>query len=112
MTVAFRANILEWLTVLASDAEVQLRAVDGLPEELRLKWYSCFFAIDDREPDVNLEGLAQFSAAERAALNAFDDYIWSLPPEPDPMWHRDALNEQPWPQVRARAAELLNRLTD
>jgi len=110
MTIDFRAFILEWLEVLASDAEAQLKAVDGLPEELRLQWQASFFAVDDRDPSANEEGLAQFSPAERAALNAFDDYIRSLPPEPNPMWHRDALGEEPWPQVRARAAQLLDRL--
>lgn len=104
----FRAGILNWLAVLASDAEAQLNAVDGLPEELRLSWEGAFFTVDDRDPMANDAGLGQFSAAERAALNAFDDYLWSLPPEPDPMWHRDALNQDPWPEVRARTAELLD----
>ena len=111
MTVTFRANILEWLTVLASDAETQLRAVDGLPEELRLQWHVSFFAVDDRDPRANEEGLAQFTAAERSALDEFDDFMWSLPPESHPMWHRDALNEEPWSRVRAKAADLLARLS-
>ena len=110
MQVNFRANIVDWLSVLAADPDKQLRAVDGLPEELRLSWDGCFFAVDERNPMANEEGLAQFTPSERAALVEFDSYMWSLPPELDPMWHRDALNEEPWPQVRSKAAELLNQL--
>ena len=109
--IDFRASIIDWLSVLAADAEEQLVAVDGLPEELRLTWESCFFAVDERDPTADKEGLAQFTQGERRALVEFDNYMWSLPPEPDPMWHRGALHEEPWPQVRAKAAELLNGLT-
>lgn len=108
--VNFRANIIDWLSVLAADVDEQLRAVGGLPEELRLSWESCFLAVDERNPNSNGEGLAQFTPSERAALVEFDSYMWSLPAEPDPMWHRDALDEEPWPQVRAKAAGVLNRL--
>jgi hypothetical protein len=109
-TINFRDNIIDWLSVIAADADEQLKAVGGLPEELRLSWEASFFAVDERDPMANEEGLAQFTPSERAALVEFDCYMWSLPPEPDPMWHRDALNEQPWPEVRAKASALLNRL--
>ena len=111
MMVDLRTRIEEWLAVLASDAEVQLRAVQGLPEELRLAWEDCYSMVDDRNGAANLDALAQFSAAERAELDAFNAYLWSLPPEPDPMWDSAALNDEPWPQVRARASLLLARLS-
>jgi hypothetical protein len=53
--------MIDWLSVLAADAEEQLSAVDGLPEELRLTWESCFFAVDERDPKANKDGLAQFT---------------------------------------------------
>ena len=108
--INFCANIIDWLSILAADTDEQLRAVDGLPEELRLTWEDFYSPVDERRPRANDEGVAQFTPSERAALVEFDDYLWSLPPEPDPMWHRDALDQEPWPQARAKAAELLNRL--
>lgn len=110
MSTEFRSKIEGWLAILASDAEAQLTAVNGLPEELRLTWEALYFAIDDRDPASNQAGIAQFSAAERAALNEFNDYLWSLPPESHPMWDRTALPDEPWTQVRARSAKLLKRL--
>lgn len=110
MSNDFRAQVEEWLAILASPAEVQLEAAQGLPEELRLEWEGRFAPVDERRPDSSAEGLAQFTPAERAALRRFDDFLWSLPPEPDPMWSAAALDGPPWAEVRGRAAAVLGRL--
>ena len=43
-------------------------------------------ALPEGDPMANEEGLAQFTASERAALIEFDSYMWSLPPEPKCSW--------------------------
>lgn len=101
----FRTGIATSLEQLAAPASVQ-RRIDFPPEEFRLEWEDSFFVLEGAQ--ANPDALANFAPAELAALRRFNDWLWSLPPEPDPMWDRDNLGASPWPEIRARATELLH----
>ena len=107
--MGFRRNIEESLTLIASEAATQ-RQMDFPLEELRLDWESSFSVLTgDR---ANPQAIACFNDAELAGLCHFNQFIWSLPPEPDVMWHRDNLEQAPWPEVRARAEQALSMLRE
>lgn len=97
--------LIEALAKLASSAETQ-RASDFPPEELRLEWADAFAIIENHFLDEERDG----PCAKIGAIRAFNEYLWSLPAEPDPMWHRDNLDKQPWPIIRTRASDLLASL--
>ncbi len=103
----FRVNVETALEQLACQATVQ-RRLDFPPAELRLQWEDRYFVLEG--PAANTEALASFSGLELNQIRQFNEFIWRLPPEPDPMWHRDKLNAPPWPELRARAKELLDML--
>ena len=102
--MSFRGIIVSALQDLAAPASVQ-RSIDFPPEEFRLGWGGGYFVLEGER--ANPEALASFDSAELAAMRSFNDWIWSLPPEPDPMWNRANLDAPPWPEVRARANALL-----
>lgn len=98
------SQMLSALDGLAASSEIQ-RASDFPPEELRLIWEDVFVLFDSRVGEMTGK-LAQ----EADAIRAFDDYLWSLPAEPDPMWHRDNLDKRPWPEIRHKASDLQRQL--
>ncbi|MCW6536291.1 hypothetical protein [Sphingomonas lycopersici] len=97
--------LIKALAKLASSAETQ-RASDFPPEELRLEWEDAFAIIENRSLDKERDG----ACTRICAIRTFNEYLWSLPAEPDPMWHRDNLDKQPWPIIRTRASDLLASL--
>jgi hypothetical protein len=102
--MSFGGIIVSALQDLAAPASIQ-RSIDFPPEELRLGWEDAYAVLAGDRPD--LEAVASFDGAELAAMRRFNDWMWSLPPEPDPMWDRANLDAPPWPEVRARASALL-----
>jgi len=98
-------SLVTALAKLASSAEAQ-RASDFPPEELRLEWEDAFALVENRVA----KGKRSDAGSEMNAIYAFNEYLWSLPAEPDPMWHRDNLDKQPWPTIRTQASDLLAAL--
>jgi hypothetical protein len=95
-------SLVTALAKLASSAEAQ-RASDFPPEELRLEWDDAFVFVQNPAVGWKPSG----ASLEMKAMRAFNEYLWSLPAKPDPMWHRENLDKQPWPTIRARASDLL-----
>lgn len=108
LTMKFRANILEALSLIASEATAQ-RSMDFPPEELRLAWEDSYYPLEGEHADQ--VAIASFTMTELEELRRFNSFIWSLPPEPDAMWHRDNLDRPPWPAIRSHANETLALLT-
>jgi hypothetical protein len=103
----YRKNIITSLAQLAAASSAQ-RNIGFPPEQFRLDWEGSYSVVD--EAGANEVARGSFQEAELIELAKFDRYMWSLPPEPDPMWHRDNLDAEPWPEIRGRATELIELL--
>ena len=101
--MSFRQIILSVLSDFAADAERQ-RSSDFPPYEMPLSWEDAYYPLVGRR--ANPDALAQFSAAELAALAGFEELVASLPPEPAAMWDRANLEDDPWPAIRLEASRI------
>jgi hypothetical protein len=99
----FRRPILD----LAADAEIQ-RQIDFPPHEFWIGWMESYLLIDPACTRSNPVAVASFSPLELVALADFNALIAALPDEPDKMWSRASLDNEPWPEIRRTARALLD----
>ena len=102
--MSVRDVIAASLKELAAPADIQ-RALDFPPYEFCLFWHE--YTVVSLGERANPDEVAKFDSAELRAFAEFDDWLGRLPPESDPMWNRRNLDAAPWPEIRARAGELL-----
>ena len=105
--IMYRDRVISSLEDIAANADAQ-RASNFPPEELRLNWEDCYAPLSGifANPDY----IAEFTPVELSSLARFNEFIWSLPPEPDAMWNRDNLDTPPWHHVRSLAEAEIKRL--
>lgn len=105
--MTFRTMILSAVEALAVSASEQ-NANDFPPEELRLQWEDSYAPLTGEW--AKADAAVSFSGDELDALKQFNQFIWSLPLEPDGMWHIHSLEREPWPQIRSKAHNILELL--